>query len=101
MLLLVALAGFFIIKGIIWLPFYIKQARAYLLVNIFTSMAVAPFITLLYHETDLDFMIVYVAIILLDIFMLYFLVQANGWKAVPASFLANTIAIVFFFLGNG
>lgn len=101
MLLIVVLAIFFIVKAIIWLPFYFKQARAYLLVNLFTTMAVAPFITLLYHETDIDFMVVYVAMIVLDICMLYFLVQANGWKAVPASFLANTIAIVFFFIGNG
>lgn len=99
--LLIALFVFFIIKGIIWLPFYIKQAKPYLLVNLFTTMAVAPFITLLYHETDLDFTIVYFAMILLDILMLYFLVQSNGWKAVPASFLANTIAIVAFFIGNG
>jgi putative flippase GtrA len=39
--------------------------------------------------------------IVLDMLMLYFLVQANGWKAVPASFLANTIAIIAFFIGNG
>jgi hypothetical protein len=101
MTLLVALFGFFIIKGLLWLPFYFKQIRPYLLVNLFTNMLVAPFITLLYHETEIDFTIVYAGMILLDSLMLFFLVQRNGWKAVPAAFLANTIAIVFFFLGNG
>lgn len=99
--LLIVLFVFFLIKGIIWLPFYFKKVQPYLLVALFTTMAVAPFITMLYHETDLDFTFVYFGMILLDMLMLYFLVQANGWKAVPASFLANTIAIVAFFIGNG
>jgi hypothetical protein len=99
--LLIVLFVFLLIKGIIWLPFYFKKIKPYLLVALFTTMVVAPFITLLYHETDLDFTIVYIGMIVLDMLMLYFLVQANGWKAVPASFLANTIAIIAFFIGNG
>jgi hypothetical protein len=99
--LLIVLFVFMVIKGIIWLPFYIKQAKPYLLVALFTTMAVTPCMTLLYHETDIDFTIVYFAIMLLDMVLLFFLVQRNAWKAVPASFLANTIAIIGFFIGNG
>lgn len=99
--LLIVLFVFMIVKGILWLPFYINQAKSYLLVAFFTTLAAAPLMTILYHETDLDFTIVYFAIMAVDMVMLYFLVQRNAWKAVPASFLANTIAIIGFFIGNG
>jgi hypothetical protein len=99
--LLIVLFVFMVVKGITWLPFYINRAIPYLRVALFTTMAVSPLITLLYHETDLDFTYVYFIMMALDMALLYFLVQRNPWKAVPASFLANTIAIIAFFIGNG
>lgn len=72
-----------------------------LLVALCTTFMIAPFITILFHETGIDFWYVYLAMIILDAVILYLLVQANLWKAIPAAFLVNTIAIVFFYLGNG
>ena len=83
------------------MPFYLKQWKASLLVVLLTSLAIVPLITILYHETLLDFTWVYAAMILLDSVVLYLLVQRNWGKAIPAAFIANTIAILFFFIGNG
>lgn len=99
--LIIALFGFFIIKGIFQLPFYLRQWKASLLVALFTSLTVVPFITILYHETSLDFTIVYAGMILLDIIVLNLLVLNNWWKAIPAALIVNTIAILYFFIGNG
>lgn len=99
--LIIALFGFFIIKGILQLPFYLRQWKASLLVALLTSLTVVPIITILYHETSLDFTIVYAGMILLDIIVLNLLVQNNWWKAIPASLIVNTIAILYFFIGNG
>jgi len=101
MSLIVSLIGFLLIKSIIWLPFYFKQWKACLLVVLCTSLAVVPLMKILYHETAVEYTWVYVGIILLDILAAVFLVQRNWWKAVAAALLANTFAIVFFFLGNG
>lgn len=101
MSLLIALIGFFVIKVFLQSPFYVKQWKGLVKFVLFTSLAIVPLITMLYHETTLDFTIVYVCMIVADIFLLNFLVQYNWWKAVPASLLANTIGIIFFFLGNG
>lgn len=99
--LIIALFGFFIIKGIFQLPFYLKQWKASLAVALFTSLAVLPLITILYHETSINFTIVYAGMILADMVVLNLLVQYNWWKAVPAALIVNTIAILFFFIGNG
>lgn len=99
--LIIALLGFFIIKGFFQLPFYIRQWKASLVAALFTSLAVVPFITILYHETSLEFTFVYAGMILLDIVVLILLVQNNWWKAIPAALIANTIAILYFFIGNG
>ena len=99
--LIIALFGFFIIKGVFQLPFYLRQWKTSLLVALFTSLAVVPLITILYHETSLDFIIVYAGMILMDMIVLNLLVQNNWWKAVPAALIVNTIAILFFFIGNG
>jgi hypothetical protein len=99
--LIIALLGFFIIKGIFQLPFYLRQWKKSLLVAIFTSLTVVPLITILYHETSIDFTLVYTGMILLDIVLLYLLVQNNWWKAIPAALIVNTIAILYFFIGNG
>ena len=99
--LFLAVFGFFLIKGVILLPFYFRHLKPLLLVALFTSLAVVPLITVLYHETALDFWFVYVVLILADIFIYYYLLQRNWGKAVPASFLINTIAMIFFYIGNG
>lgn len=99
--LIIALFAFFFIKAVFQFPFYYKYSKALLKVALFTSMAVLPFITILYHETTVDFIIVYAGMIVIDIIALIWLVQNNWWKAIPAALLANTIAILFFFILNG
>lgn len=101
MSLLGSLVGFIILKGLLLLPFYYKQWGPMLEVTIFTSMAVAPLITLLYHETELNFWIVYFGMIAADWFILYNLVQKSVWKAIVSSIISNTVTIIFFFLVNG
>ena|SRR5687767_9719163 len=99
--LFLAVFGFFLVKGVILLPFYFKQLKPLFLVALFTSLAVVPLITVLYHETTLNFWLVYLVMILADSIIYYSLLQRNWWKAVPASFLVNTIAMIFFYMGNG
>ncbi len=99
--LIIALFGFFIIKGIFQLPFYLKQWKSSLAVALLTSLVMLPLITILYHETSINFTIVYAGMILADMVVLNLLVQYNWWKAVPAALIVNTIAILFFFIGNG
>ena len=99
--LFLAVFGFLLIKAVILLPFYFKQLKGMMMVALFTSLAVVPFMTILYHETRVNFWFVYMVMILADIFIYYYLLQRNWWKAVPAAFLVNTFAIVFFYLGNG
>jgi hypothetical protein len=97
--LIIALIGFFLIKGIF--SAFLPAAWKHRALALFTSLAVVPLITILYHETSLDFTFVYAGMILADIVVLNLLVQNNWWKAVPAAFIVNTIAILFFFIGNG
>lgn len=101
MSLLASLFGFFIIKGILQLPFYFKRWQVFLGFNLFVCMAVVPFITLLYHETQINFSLVFVCMFLVDAFLLYYIVQPTLWKAITASLIGNLIAILFFILGNG
>ncbi|HMW66934.1 MAG TPA: hypothetical protein PK695_03220 [Chitinophagaceae bacterium] len=101
MSLIVTLLGFFIIKFVLQFPFYYKNWKRSALLALLTSLTVAPLITMLYHETEADFLFVYIAMILFDAVVLYFLLLPNIWKAALASFIANTIVIVYFYLGNG
>lgn len=101
MSLVLTLVGFFVIKFIFQFPFYHKNRKQSARLALFTSLAVAPLITMLYHETDVDFTYVYISMIVLDTVVLYYFLPPNIWKAIAASFIANSIAFVFFFLGNG
>lgn len=99
--LLPYLIGFIFIKGFFQLPFYYKYTRISFKLALFTSLAIAPLITILYHETELDFWFVYFSMMGIDIFLYLFFIQKNWWKAIPAAFLINTILMIFFYIGNG
>ncbi len=101
MTLLWTLTGYFIIKALLLWPFYYKLGARPLQVGLASSLAIAPLITILYHETAFDFLYVYAALILMDIFLYNFLLQKLWWKAILASVLLNTLCIIYFFLGNG
>ena len=101
MTLLWTLTGYFIIKALLLWPFYYKLSARPLLLGLASSLAIAPLITILYHETAIDFWYVYLLLIVLDIVLYDFLLQKLWGKAILVSFLLNTICIIFFFLGNG
>lgn len=101
MSLLGSLVGFFICKALLDLPFYIKNWEKMLGVVLYTSMLVVPLLTILYHETSLDFRWPYIGIMVADTVLYCLLLHPNFLKAIFASFLSNTIAIIFFFIGNG
>ena len=101
MSLVITLLGFIIIKFVLQFPFYYKEWKQSAKLAMMTSLLIAPLATLLYHETSVDFLYVYIGMILVDVVVLYFLLPPNIWKAIFASLIANTVVIVFFFLGNG
>ncbi len=71
------------------------------MVGLFSSLAIAPLITVLYHETSIDFSYVYLILILMDILLYNFLLKKIWWKSILVSFLLNTISIFYFYWGNG
>ena len=99
--LIPVLFGFFLIKLLLLAPFYYRSFKELTAVAAVTSMAYAPLMTILYHETSFDFFSVYAIMLLLDVFVGYFLVQRVWWKAIVATFFADTAVIIFFFLANG
>lgn len=99
--LIPVLIGFFFLKLLLLLPFYFRAYKPLTGVVAVTSLAYAPLMTLLYHETTLDFFTVYFVMMLLDMVIAYFLVQRVVWKAIVGIFFADTVVIIFFFLGNG
>ena len=101
MSLLAIVTGFFVIKGLLAWPFYYWKKFLPLFIGLAASLAVAPLITILYHESDLDFWWVYLFMIVLDVLLYCMLLQRLWWKAILISFFLNTIAIIYFFLGNG
>ena len=95
------LTGYFIIKALLLWPFYHKLKSRPLVVGLASSLAIAPLITILYHETAIDFGRVFAALIIMDFVLYNFLLQKLWWKAILVSFLLNTICIIFFYMGNG
>jgi len=92
---------FFVIKALLLWPFYYKLKWKPLLVGIAGSLAVAPLLTILYHETAIDFWLVYFIYIIFDGLLYYFLLQRVWWKALLVSAFLNTIVMVCFVIGNG
>ncbi len=99
--LIYVLTGFFVIKGVFLWVIYHRNKLWPLLIGLITSLAIAPLLTVLYHETDIDFWLVYLLIIILDCCLYIFILGSQKWKAILTSLLLNTIAFVYFLLGNG
>lgn len=95
------LTGYFIIKALLLWPFYHKLKSRPLLVGLASSLAVAPLITILYHETTIDFGRVYFLLIIMDFILYNFLLQKLWWKSILVSALLNTVCIIFFYMANG
>lgn len=97
----ILLIGVFIIKGILLWIFYTKQGWKPLLVGLASSIACYSLMTILYHETDVNFALVLLLIIIFDVFVYNLLLKKNIAKSIIVSFCLNLVAIIFFLFGNG
>ena len=101
MSLLTLLFGIFIIKGVFLWVFYTSLGWRPLLVGLLASMAWYPLMTVLYHETDVDFWTVLLLIMIFDVFVYNLLLKKAIAKSIILSFFLNLVAIIFFLFGNG
>ena len=99
--LLYIILSFFIIKGLLAWPFYYKLGFKPLLVGFLLALAEAPFLTLLYHDTDIDFWLVFFLLIVFDMAVYLLLLQKVWWKAIVAAILFNFLGFILFILVNG
>ena len=99
--LLYIIAGFFILKGLLAWPFYYKLNFKPLVVGFVLALAEAPFLTLLYHDTDINFWLVFFLLIVFDMAVYLLLLQKVWWKAIVASILFNFLGFIFFIIVNG
>lgn len=97
----ILLTGVFIIKGILLWIFYSRQGWRPLLVGLITGLAYYPLMTVLYHETSINFWLVWLLLIIFDILIYNFLLKKNIAKSIIISFVLNLFAIIFFLFGNG
>ncbi|MEO5782686.1 MAG: hypothetical protein ABIQ07_05405 [Ginsengibacter sp.] len=97
----ILLIGVFIIKGILLWIFYSKLGWRPLLVGLASSIACYSLMTVLYHETDINFFVVLLLIMIFDVFVYNLLLKKNIVKSIILSFCLNLIAIIFFLFGNG
>jgi hypothetical protein len=99
-MLVTLLVILFIIKGLLLWPFYSKQGIKPLLLGLAYCLAVYPILSILYHETDWSFFMVYCILLLLDIFIYIYLLQSIWWKAMLVSLLLNTVGMIAFVVVN-
>ena len=93
--------SFFVLKGLLAWPFYSSLGARPLLVGFFLALAEAPFLTLLYHDTDINFWIPFFAFLVFDAAIYLLLLKKVWWKAILVSFLLNFLGFIFFILVNG
>ncbi len=92
--------GFFILKGILVWPFYYSLKWKPLVVGFLLALTEAPFLELLYHDTDINFWIPFFFLIVFDWMVFYFVLQKVWWKAIIPAFLYNLIGFILFTLVN-
>ena len=98
---LILLLGVFMIKGILLWMFYSKQGWKPLLLGLLSSIAWYPLMTILYHDTDINFWVVLVLIMIFDFFVYQLLLKKNIARSIIVSFFLNLLAMIFFLFGNG
>ena len=101
MSLLFIVVGFFVLKGLFVWPFYTSLGVRPLLVGFLLALAEAPFLTLLYHDTEIDFWIPFFSFLVFDMFVYLLLLKKVWWKAIVVSLLINFLGFIFFILVNG
>ena len=97
----ILLLGVFMIKGIMLWIFYSKQGWKPLLIGLLSCIAWYPLMTVLYHETNINFWVVLVLVMIFDVFVYHLLLKKNIAKSIIVSLFLNLIAIIFFLFGNG
>jgi len=90
----------FFIKGLVLWPFYYKQKLKPLLLGFAYCLAVYPLLSIIYHETDIDFWLIYLGLMILDFFIYFYFLQRIWWKALLLSILLNTITMIGFVFIN-
>ena len=97
----ILLVGMFIIKSVLLWIFYSRQGWKPLLVGLISSIAYYPLLTVLYHDTEIDFWLVLLILMIADVFIYNILIKKSIAKSIIASFFLNLLAIIFFLFGNG
>jgi len=92
--------SFFVLKGLFVWPFYYKLKWKPLLVGSLLALAEAPLLTLLYHDTEIDFTYPFVLVIIFDFIIYFSLLQKSWWKAIVAAILFNLIGFIYFTFAN-
>ena len=93
--------GVFIIKGIFLWILYARLGWKVLLLGFISSLAWYPLMTILYHETTINFWIILVLIMTCDVFIYYRLLSRSLIKSILTSIILNVIAIIYFLFLNG
>ena len=101
MSLLFIVVGFFVLKGLFVWPFYTSLGWRPLLVGFMLALAEAPFLTLLYHDTEINFWIPFFSFLVFDMFVYLLLLKKVWWKAIVVSLVINFLGFIFFILVNG
>lgn len=101
MTLLATCLGAVLIKGLTQGPLAWKRWRPWLFVAVGSALFWSPLLTLLYHETEVDFWWVFLAHLLIEGLMLWRIAQWPPWASMLAAVLNTLFFFVYFLLGNG
>ena len=94
-------SGFFILKGLLVWPFYYSLKVKPLTIGLLLALAEAPLLTILYHDTDINFWLPFFFLVTFDMAVYFLLLQKVWWKAIVASVLLNCLGFIFFIIVNG
>ena len=95
------LIGLVIIKAIMLWMFYSRLGMRPIIVGIIACLAWFPILTILYHETNFDFWLILLILIIADVFMYNTLLQKKWVKSILLSVFLNLFAMIFFLFVNG
>jgi hypothetical protein len=101
MTLLSTWIGAFLIKLLTQIPFSWRRWRVWTGVAMGSTLVWAPLLTILYHETDVDFEWMFLLHLVLEGLFLWRLVGLRGWQAVLATSLNTLLFFLYFLIGNG
>lgn len=93
--------GALILKGLIQLPFAYSSWRSWSIVTMASILFWAPMLKVLYHETQIDFLMLFVLHLLVEFALLWRVVRLSIWKASLTSFLYSLLFFLYFLIGNG